>query len=307
MSLSAGQRLGAYEILGLLGAGGMGEVYRARDTKLQRDVALKIVPEALAGDPVARARFDAESRAVAALSHPNVIAIFDAGSEGGVVYAVTELLEGKTLRDVLKDGPLPVRRAIDVAVQAASGLSAAHAQGITHRDLKPENIFVMRDGRVKVLDFGLAKVVVPVAASKSVAATYTPTSPGVVLGTVGYMSPEQVRARPVDHRSDIFSLGAVLYEMLTGTRAFSGASAVETMNAILTEDPPELARSNAALPPALGRIIRRCVEKEPEQRFESARDLAFALEAISTTSSSAVLPAAVPAAPKRTKRVATAA
>ena len=304
MSLSAGQRLGSYEILALLGAGGMGEVYRARDTKLQRDVAIKIVPAALAGDPVARARFDAESRAVAALSHPNVIAIFDAGSEGGVVYAVTELLEGKTLRDVLKDGPLPVRRAIDVAVQVASGLSAAHAQGITHRDLKPENIFVMRDGRVKVLDFGLAKVVEPVPESKSVAATYTPTSPGVVLGTVGYMSPEQVRARPVDHRSDIFSLGAVLYEMLTGTRAFAGASAVETMNAIITAEPPELARSNAALPPALDRIVRRCLEKEPEQRFESARDLGFALEAISTSSASVALSAAAAtAAPRRQRAV----
>ena len=303
MALTAGQRLGSYEILAPLGAGGMGEVYRARDTKLQRDVAIKIVPAALAGDPVARARFDAESRAVAALSHPNVIAIFDAGSEGGVVYAVTELLEGKTLRDALKDGPMPVRRAVDVAVQVASGLSAAHTQGITHRDLKPENIFVMRDGRVKVLDFGLAKVVAPVAASKSVAATYTPTSPGMVLGTVGYMSPEQVRARPVDHRSDIFSLGAVLYEMLTGTRAFAGASAVETMNAILTAEPPELARTNAALPPALDRVIRRCLEKEPEQRFESARDLGFALEAISTTSASGALPAAVQPAPQRTKQL----
>src|SRR5215208_2606874 len=185
MSLSAGQRLGSYEILGLLGAGGMGEVYRARDAKLQRDVAIKVIPASLVDDPVARARFDAESRAVAALSHPNIIAIFDAGSDGGTFYAVTELLDGKTLRDVLKDGPLQTRRAIDIAVQIASGLSAAHAQRITHRDLKPENIFVTRDGRVKVLDFGLAKVITPVAQGTTVAATYNPTSPGMVLGTVG--------------------------------------------------------------------------------------------------------------------------
>jgi eukaryotic-like serine/threonine-protein kinase len=306
MSLSTGQRLGSYEILGLLGAGGMGEVYRARDTKLQRDVAIKIVPASLANDPVARARFDAESRAVATLSHPNIIAIFDAGSDGDIVYAVTELLEGKTLRDVLKDGPVPVRRAVDIAVQVAAGLAAAHAQGITHRDLKPENIFVTRDGRVKVLDFGLAKMVVPSAGEGSVAATYTPTSPGTVLGTVGYMSPEQVRALPVDHRSDIFSLGAVLYELLTGVRAFTGTSAVETMNAILKEDPPDLARSNAALPPALDRIVRRCLEKEPDQRFESARDLGFALDAISTSSAAAAAPVTV-AATLRTKHALTAA
>ena len=289
MSLAVGHRLGSYEILGLLGAGGMGEVYRARDTKLHRDVAIKVIPASLVDDPTARARFDAESRAVAALSHPNIIAIFDAGSDGGTFYAVTELLEGKTLRELLKDGALPPRRAIDIAVQVAAGLAAAHSQGITHRDLKPENLFVTRDGRVKILDFGLAKVLAPADSGKTVAATYSPaTSAGMVLGTVGYMSPEQVRAMPVDHRSDIFSLGAVLYETLTGIRAFSGASAVETMNAILKEDPPELTRTNAALPPALDRIVRRCLEKEPQQRFESARDLGFALDAISTASASSV-------------------
>ena len=281
--------------------------YRARDTRLQRDVAIKVIPASLVDDPVARARFDAESRAVAALSHPNIIAIFDAGSESGTFFAVTELLDGKTLRDVLKDGPLPPRRAIDVAVQVAAGLAAAHAQGITHRDLKPENIFVTRDGRVKVLDFGLAKVIAPAAEGATVAATFNPTSPGMVLGTVGYMSPEQVRALPVDHRSDIFSLGAVLYEMLTGVRAFTGASAVETMNAILKEDPPELTRSNAALPPALDRIVHRCLEKEPGQRFESARDLGFALEGISTSSATVPASVATAAAPARSRRLMTAA
>ena len=300
MALSPGTRLGPYEIVAPLGAGGMGEVYRARDMKLDRDVAIKIVPSALAADPAALARFELEARAVATISHPNILAIFDAGTERGTPYIVTELLEGTTLREALADGALPARRAIDIAVQAAAGLAAAHARGITHRDLKPENLFITRDGRIKVLDFGLAKRAAPVEAG-TIAATYTPTSPGTVLGTVGYMSPEQVRGLAVDHRADIFSLGAVLFEMLTGTRAFARESAVETMNAILKEDPREPAPG--VLSPALERVVRRCLEKDPAQRFESVRDLGFALEAVSTAGSSAM----VAAAPRPVRRWAQAA
>ena len=289
MPLEPGTRLGVYEILMPLGVGGMGEVYRARDTKLNRDVALKILPAALAADPGARTRFEREAQAVAALSHPNILGIFDVGIEHEVPFAVMELLDGATLREQLHDGAVGPRKALGYAQQMAAGLSAAHARGITHRDLKPENIFVTRDGQIKILDFGLAKIgpSVPASGPSMLATSPALTGAGTIVGTVGYMSPEQVRGRDVDHRSDIFSFGAILYELLSGHRAFTGDSAVETMNAILKEDPPELTRANAALPPALDRIVRRCLEKNPEERFQSARDVAFALEAVSTTRSDA--------------------
>ena len=281
----------------------MGEVYRARDAKLHRDVALKILPAALAIDPAARTRFEREAQAVAALSHPNILGIFDVGIEHDVPFAVMELLDGATLREQLHDGTVGPRKALAYAQQMAAGLGAAHARGITHRDLKPENIFVTRDGQIKILDFGLAKIGPSVAASGPSMLATSPalTGAGTIVGTAGYMSPEQVRGREVDHRSDIFSFGAILYELLSGHRAFTGDSAVETMNAILKDDPPELTRANAALPPALDRIVRRCLEKNPEERFQSARDVAFALDAVSTTSSHASM-SGIPSvvAPRRT-------
>ena len=284
MSLSPGSRLGRYEILNPLGAGGMGEVYRARDTRLDRDVAIKILPESVARDPERLARFDREAKAVAALSHPNILALHDAGTEEGTTFAVMELLDGETLRDRLASGPLPVRRAIDTAVQVARGLAAAHAKGLVHRDLKPENVFLVADGQVKILDFGLAKAADP--GDSAATTTHAPamTDPGAVLGTVGYMAPEQVRGHATDARTDLFALGAVLYEMLTGQRAFRRDTAAETMTAILREEPPDLPHPQAAQSPALDRIIRHCLEKNPAERFQSARDVAFALEALSGTS-----------------------
>lgn len=297
MSLSPGARLGAYEILGKLGAGGMGEVYRARDTRLQRDVAIKVLPESVAQDPAALARFEREAQAVAALSHPNILAIHDFASEGRTVYAVTELLEGETLRGRMGDQALPVRKAIDFGIHIARGIAAAHERGIIHRDLKPENIFITTDGVVKILDFGLAKA--PGLGGGSGAADggetkIADTAAGTVLGTVGYMSPEQVRAQPLDHRTDIFSFGAMFYEMLTGRRPFRGDSHVETMNAILKEDPPDFAEINPNLPSALDRIVRRCLEKQPADRFRSAHDLGFALEALSGPSQSSAATSAAP-------------
>jgi serine/threonine protein kinase/tetratricopeptide (TPR) repeat protein len=280
-SLPPGTRFGSYEILAPIGAGGMGEVYRARDTKLKRDVAVKVLPGHLADDPIALARFEREAQAVAALSHPNILAIFDFGREKSVSYAVMELLEGETLRARLEQGTLPVRKAVDFALQMANGLAAAHEKDIVHRDLKPENVFVTRDGRIKIFDFGLAKLRVDAVEDDAESATIDrQTTPGAVMGTVGYMSPEQVRGHDADHRTDIFSLGAVLHEMLSGRRTFRRDSHVETMNAILTEDPAELGKARD-VPPALARIVRRCLEKSPEERFQSARDLAFAIEAIS--------------------------
>ncbi len=285
MALSPGVRFGAYEIVGPLGAGGMGEVYRATDTKLDRHVAVKVLPAHLSGDPVALARFEREAKAVAALSHPAILAIFDFGSADGIAYAVTELLEGETLRDRLVGGPLPVRRAVEYAVQIADGLGAAHEKGIVHRDLKPENLFVTNDGRVKILDFGLARQTIVLQADDTSSPTLSRhTEPGTVLGTVGYMSPEQVRGLPADQRSDVFSFGAVLYEMLSGHRAFKGDSAAETMHAILKDDPPDLLETNRNLPPALERIIRHCLEKRPEQRFHSVHDVAFDLQAVTASS-----------------------
>jgi len=292
MSLPPGTRLGTYEIISPLGAGGMGEVYRARDAKLNRDVAIKVLPELLAKDPAALARFEREAHAVAALSHPNILAIFDFGTQGGSTYAVTELLEGSTLRMRLADGALPVRKAVDFGVHIVRGIAAAHERGIVHRDLKPENIFITNDGVVKILDFGLAKAAGrdETQGSEGAGATrIAETTPGTVLGTVGYMSPEQVRGLALDHRTDIFSFGTVFYEMLTGRRAFRGDSHVETMNAILKEDPPEFSAVMPNVPGALERVIRRCLEKQPSDRFHSAHDLGISLEALSGTSSSSSL------------------
>jgi hypothetical protein len=304
MSLSPGSKLGSYEIIAPLGAGGMGEVYRARDAKLGRDVAVKVLPDRLAQDPAALARFEREARAVAALSHPNILAIHDFGTESGITYAVTELLEGSTLRERLANGALPVRKAIDFGVHVVRGISAAHERGIVHRDLKPENIFITNDGVVKLLDFGLAKSAglaegrVGEAASAEADQTQlaADTTPGTVLGTVGYMSPEQVRGLPTDHRTDIFSFGAVFYEMLTGRRPFRGDSHVETMNAILKEDPAEFSDVAANVPGSLERIIRRCLEKQPSDRFHSAHDLAISLEALSGSSTSNQSSASIAAA-----------
>lgn len=303
MSLSRGAHLGSYEILDLLGAGGMGEVYRARDAKLDRDVAVKVLPDVFARDPDRLARFEREARLLAALSHPNILAIHDFGVDDGVAYAVTELLHGETLRTRLQSGPMPVRRAIDLAIHIAAGLAAAHEKGIVHRDLKPENVFVTTDGRVKILDFGLARSTAPMRGSTDLTAmAQTPTIEGAVLGTVGYMSPEQVRGAAADHRSDIFSFGALLYEAISGRRAFDAPTPVEAMTAILHADPPDLGAVNANAPAPLQRLIERCLEKPPERRFQSASDLAFALQQISPSSSTATTtPEALQVAPGLTR------
>ena len=287
MRLTAGNRLGTCEILAPLGAGGMGEVYRARDTALGREVAVKVLPSDFAADPDRLRRFEQEAQAAAALNHPNILAIYHIGDEDGAPYIVSELLEGETLRDRLRAGSLPVRKAVDYAMQVANGLAAAHDKGIVHRDLKPENLFVTTDGRVKILDFGLAKLTRPEdSAPAGQHATVTAgTGAGMVLGTVGYMSPEQVRAQPVDARTDIFSLGAILYEMVSGKRAFHGETPADTMSAILREEPPPLTAASAVVPPALERVVRHCLEKNPYERFQSARDLKFDLSEISSPSS----------------------
>ncbi|HSE63995.1 MAG TPA: protein kinase [Thermoanaerobaculia bacterium] len=277
MPLAVGDRLGPYEILGPLGHGGMGEVYRARDTRLRREVAVKVLREAIASDPDSLSRFRRETHAVAALNHPNILAIHDAGEEAGVPYAVTELLDGESLADRLAAGPLPSRRAVEIASQVADGLSAAHEKGIFHRDVKPANVFLTKDGRAKILDFGIARTTAPVADDAGTATQ--DASARQLVGTLPYMSPEQLRGQPADGRSDIFALGAVLYEMLTGRSAFARSAPAETLSAILREDPlahPEA----AALPPALGRLLARCLEKEPSDRYHSARDLFLDLRAI---------------------------
>ncbi|MDQ1388845.1 MAG: eukaryotic-like serine/threonine-protein kinase, partial [Acidobacteriaceae bacterium] len=285
MTLTSGTKLGPYEIQSQLGAGGMGEVYRARDTRLDRTVTLKILPAAFSADPDRLHRFQHEAKILSALNHPNVLAIYDVGAQNGVNFLVSEFLEDQSLRDRLAAGTLSHRRLIEYALDIAKGLAAAHEKGIIHRDLKPDNVFITRDDRVKVLDFGLAKQVSEVASQDSATMTgAVPTIPGTVMGTVGYMSPEQVRGLALDHRSDIFSFGAVLYEMASGKRAFRGDSSVETMNAILKEEAPEFLESGAPVSPGLERIIRRCLEKKPERRFQSASDLAFALDALSAAS-----------------------
>ncbi len=290
---------GTCEVLSPLGAGGMGEVYRARDTALGREVAVKVLPPGFASDPDRLRRFIQEAQAAAALNHPNILAIHHVGEQDGAPYIVSELLEGETLRDRLRAGPLPVRKAVDYAAQVASGLAAAHDKGIVHRDLKPENLFVTNDGRVKILDFGLAKLTRPDDSAAGEQATVTGgTSAGMILGTVGYMSPEQVRAQPVDARTDLFSLGAILYEMVSGRRAFQGDTPADTMSAILREEPPPLTAAVTSVPPALDRIVRHCLEKNPYERFQSARDLKFDLSEISSPSStpSAGLSGAIPQA-----------
>jgi hypothetical protein len=296
LSLTAGTRLGPYEILAPLGAGGMGEVYRAKDPRLGRDVAIKVLPTSFSADPDRLHRFEQEARAAGILNHPNITAVHDIGTHEGAPYVVSELLEGETLRSALAGGKLSPRKAIDCALQIAYGLAAAHEKGIVHRDLKPENLFVTRDGRVKILDFGLAKLTHTETAPEvtSLPTATAGTEPGVVLGTLGYMSPEQVRGRPADARSDIFSFGAILYEMLSGQRAFHGDSAADTMSAILREDPPDLSVTNQSISPGVERVVRHCIEKNPEQRFHSAHDVAFALEALSGVSAAGRQAAAAP-------------
>jgi eukaryotic-like serine/threonine-protein kinase len=304
VTLASGSRLGPYEIVSPLGAGGMGEVYRAKDPRLGRDVAIKVLPASFATDADRLRRFEQEARAAGLLNHPNITAVYDIGSHDGAPYVVSELLEGETLRSRLAPGPLPTRKALDYAVQIARGLAAAHEKGIVHRDLKPENLFVTKDGRVKILDFGLAKLKQPESGGGPETELPTGslgTEPGVVMGTMGYMAPEQVRGRAADSRSDIFSFGAILYEMLSGRRAFQGDTAADTITAILTKEPPDLSSTNKDVHPGLDRIVHHSLEKNPEERFQSASDLAFDLEALSGISTpSAALPgAAVPVERRR--------
>src|SRR5262245_6619003 len=306
MALVAGTKLGPYELLAPLGAGGMSEVYRARDMRLGRDVAVKVLPSSFSSDAERLHRFQQEACAAGALNHPNILSIYDTGAHDGSPYVVSELLEGQTLRQRMSGTTVPQRKAVDYALQMAHGLAAAHEKGIVHRDLKPENLFLTSDGRLKILDFGLAKLTG--AGNGNVSQTSIPTrrvdtDPGKVMGTVGYMSPEQVKGRPVDHRSDIFSLGAILYEMLSGRRAFHGESAAETMSAILKEDPPDLSETNQRISPALERLVNHCLEKNPEERFHSASDLAFAIEALSggVSSSGQTITTAIPIFRPRTR------
>ena len=286
MALPPGARLGAYEVISPLGAGGMGEVFRARDARLGRDVAIKILPESVARDPDRLARFEREAQAVASLSHPNIVAVFEFGQQPSAAgppqpFVVMELLDGETLRERLGGGALPVRKALDIATQLARGLAAAHDKNLLHRDLKPENIFLLADGQVKILDFGLARAIDTPAAGSGATQTIARTDPGTVLGTVGYMAPEQVRGGAVDARTDLFALGAVLYEMLTGARAFHRDTHAETLTAILREDPPEASRARQDLPAAIDRIVQHALEKNPAERFQTARDVIFALTTLS--------------------------
>jgi len=307
MNLTSGTKLGPYEIVSLLGAGGMGEVYRARDSRLKRDVAIKVLPQALSLDAERLRRFEQEALATAALNHPNILAVFDIGTHEGAPYVVSELLEGETLRERLRNGALAVRKTLDYALQIAQGLASAHAKGIIHRDLKPENLFLTKDGRVKILDFGLAKLTQPDLANDGAGAhTSLPTmthatEAGVVMGTAGYMSPEQVRGVAVDARSDIFSFGVILHEMISGKRAFHRETAADTMSAILKEDPADLSETNRNVSPALERIVEHCLEKNPEQRFHSASDIAFDLEHLTGVSGASARVAAVASAPPRSR------
>jgi eukaryotic-like serine/threonine-protein kinase len=279
MPLAPGTRLSQYEILSPLGAGSMGEVYRARDSRLDREVAIKVLPELVSSEPERLQRFETEAKAAAALNHPNILAVYQMGTYAGVPYLVSELLEGKTLTESIRRGPLPWRKAIDYAIQIAHGLAAAHEKGIVHRDLKPDNLFVTKDGRIKILDFGLAKVVPPKESLTSAAPTLT--MPGVAMGTMGYMSPEQVRGLATDHRTDIFAFGAIFYEMVMGKRSFERPTSADTISAILNEEPAPISELAPETPVALQKVVLRCLEKNAEQRFQSASDLAFALEALS--------------------------
>jgi eukaryotic-like serine/threonine-protein kinase len=288
MPFATDTQLGPYKIISLIGAGGMGEVYRAHDPRLSRDVALKVLPASFTSDPERLRRFEQEARAVAALNHPNIVSVYDIGNADGVHYIVSELLEGETLRKRIPPNGLPARKATEFAVQLAYGLAAAHEKGIVHRDLKPENIFIIRSGRLKILDFGLAKLQRPHESDTVDGETVAQTSVGQVLGTAGYMSPEQIKGQPADHRSDIFSFGSILFEMLSGVRAFKRNTSAETMTAILNEDPPDFSSGTAApVSPALERIARHCMEKQPGQRFQSAQDIAFDLETVSSTTATA--------------------
>ncbi len=290
MSLPPGTRLGPYEIIQSIGSGGMGDVYRARDTRLERDVAVKVLPERFARDSEAKMRFEREAKAVAALTHPNILAIHDYGSDLGAAYSVTELLEGETLRRRINEGPIQWRKAIEIGAAIADGLAAAHAKGIIHRDLKPENIFLTSDGRVKILDFGIAQLVRQEPPPEGVDASSMPTAPmktdpHAVVGTAGYMAPEQLRGEPVDATTDIFSLGTLLYEMATGRPAFIRATVIDSLSAILQDTPDVFAVSERLVPYELARVIQRCLEKKRAERFQSARDLAYALRTIGTSTS----------------------
>jgi hypothetical protein len=295
MPLDPGVRLGPYQITSLLGAGGMGEVYRAHDPRLNRDVAIKILPAAFLADVDRHARFEQEARAAASLNHPNILAVFDIGQQDGAPYIVSELLTGETLRARLTNGAPPVRKSVEIAIQLAQGLAAAHESGIVHRDLKPENLFVTTGGRVKILDFGLAKLTEDRSAFAEFSQSPTTshgTRPGVVLGTVGYMAPEQVRGQRADHRSDIFSFGVVLYEMLSGRRAFSRETEVQTLNAILEATPASLPVVERHIPATLARIVDRCLSKDSHGRFQTASDLVFALEGVTIHGDSPAAPVA---------------
>ena len=284
MSLAPGTRLGPYELVAVIGAGGMGAVYRARDTRLHRDVAVKVLPPEVSSDADRLRRFEEEARAAASLNHSNILALYDIGTDNGVSYIVTELLDGRTLGHLIADERLATSRVINLAAQIADGLAAAHGRNIVHRDLKPENVFVTTDGRAKLLDFGLAKIVGPGDALEG--PTRSATAPNVVLGTAGYMAPEQLRGLAVDHRTDIFTFGAVVYEMLTGRRAFVGDTALDSMTAILREAPAAIVSTpDRPVPPSLLRIVDRCLEKAPAARFQSTTDLAFALKALSQSES----------------------
>ncbi|HYM61005.1 MAG TPA: LpqB family beta-propeller domain-containing protein [Thermoanaerobaculia bacterium] len=288
MPLEPQSMLGPYQIVSIIGEGGMGQVYRARDSRLGREVAIKVLTGITINDPDRLRRFEQEARAAGMLNHPNLLTIFDVGNSEGTAYIVSELLEGMTLRDRLEKGPLPPRRAVDAASQIAQGLAAAHEKGIVHRDLKPENIFLTRDGRAKILDFGIAKLN-PKTAGEGPTLQMATTEPGMVMGTVGYMSPEQVRGEAVDARSDIFAFGAIVYEMLTGVRAFKRNSSIETLSAILREEPPDILETHPNVPASLERLVRRCLEKDRELRIQSARDLAFNLETLANVSSPSTL------------------
>src|SRR3984957_18971194 len=277
--------IGHYRILEKIGSGAMGDVFRARDERLGRDVALKVIRPASSDNPDHLRRFELEARAAAALNHPNIVAVYDVGFSDGAPYIVCELLEGKTLRKRLAEGPLPIRLAVDYSLQIAEGLIAAHDRRIIHRDLKPENLFVTADGRVKILDFGVAKLQsTPEQSGRSVEDLTTVTKSGAVIGTVAYMSPEQLRGKTVDHRSDIFSVGAILYEMLTGRRAFRGETEVDTITAVLRENPPPIDQEQSGIPFPFQQIVHHCLEKEPENRFQSERDLVYALETLANPS-----------------------
>ena len=276
-----GKALGPYLVVAKIGAGGMGEVYRARDARLGRDVAIKILPAAFCQDPERMRRFEQEARAAAALTHPNILAIYDFGVHQGVPYIVSELLEGESLRQRLRSDALPVRLAMDYAIQIADGLTGAHAKHVVHRDMKPDNLFVTKEGSIKILDFGLAKLTQPERSLTKSDAVTTGTLPGTIMGTIEYMSPEQLRGRPADHRSDIFSFGMILYEMLAGKNPFHGETTADTVSAILKQDAPRLAERREPIPPRIERIVQRCLEKDPGSRFQSASDLAFDLAELS--------------------------